>query len=103
MLCVKKSKKAHAHSGLFWILRGALRIQKHFWIRKVPRCGKGYLANSQVCLSLCALKVCVLPGLRFLKSTKLAQEPTQLQQINLIKFGGSQKAKEAHRGAAEVA
>ena len=54
-------------------------------------------------MSLCALKVCVLPGLCFLKSAKLAQEPTQLQQINLIKLGGSQEAKETHRGAAKVA
>ena len=35
-------------------------------------------------------------------TAKLAQEPKQLQQINLIRFGGSQKAKEAHRGAAGV-
>ena len=41
--------------------------------------------------------------LRIHISAKLAQEPTQFQQINLIKFGGSQKAKKTHRGAAEVA
>ena len=51
--------------------------------------GRGAL-RIQVCLSLCFEGLCL--------TCKLAQEPTQLQQINLIKFGGSQEAKGAHRG-----